>query len=77
MQTELAQVYTEQEEIKLRHGESQDEIRRLKSFNTELQSAAKLVPILKAKNQLDLFDFKIEVIGDCPDDWDEIKRMEA
>ena len=31
--------------------------------------------VLKAKNQIDLFDFKIEVVGDNPDDWDEIRDM--
>ena len=31
--------------------------------------------VLKAKNQIDLLDFKIEVVGDNPDDWDEIRDM--
>ena len=33
--------------------------------------------VLKAKNQIDLLDFKIEVVGDNPDDWDEIKDMRS
>jgi len=30
---------------------------------------------LKAKNSIDLLDFKVSVVGDSPDDWDEIKSM--
>ena len=33
--------------------------------------------MLKAKNQIDLLDFKIAVVGDHPDDWDEIRSMRA
>ena len=32
---------------------------------------------LKAKNQIDLLDFKIDVVGDDPDDWDEIREMRS
>lgn len=31
--------------------------------------------MLKAKNSIDLLDFKVSVVGDSPDDWDEIKSM--
>ena len=30
---------------------------------------------MKAKNSIDLLDFKVSVVGDSPDDWDEIKSM--
>ena len=43
----------------------------------ELEGQARQVAVLKAKNQIDLFDFKIKVVGDNPDDWDEIRDMRS
>ena len=36
------------------------------------------MPILKAKNSIDLLDFKLKIVGDnSPDDWEEMKRMRS
>ena len=43
----------------------------------ELEGQARQVAVLKAKNQIDLLDFKIDVVGDDPDDWDEIREMRS
>ena len=42
-----------------------------------MEGQARQVAVLKAKNQIDLLDFKIDVVGDDPDDWDEIREMRS
>ncbi len=32
---------------------------------------------MKAKNSIDLFELKIAVVADSPDDWSEMKLMKA
>jgi len=59
----------EEERIKVRH---------LQATKEQLEHKTQEVAMLKTKNQMDLLDFKIRVVGDSTyDDWDEMKRMQA
>ena len=75
VEDELQTVSGQTEEIKNNWLAAQGKVQLLEKTKVELEGKARQVAVLKAKNQIDLLDFKIDVVGDNPDDWDEIHDM--
>ena len=77
MEDELKTVAGQTEEIKSNWIAAQGKVQLLEKTKVELEGQARQVAVLKAKNQIDLLDFKIDIVGDHPDDWDEIREMRS
>ena len=57
--------------------QEQSKVQLLEHTKEQLEEKERQVLRLKTQNSLDLLDFKVSVVGDQPDDWEEMKRMQA
>ena len=57
--------------------EERSKVQLLEHTKQQLKEKEKQVSTLKTKNSIDLLDFKVSVVSDQPDDWEEIKELRA
>ena len=57
--------------------EERSKVQLLEHTKQQLKEKEKQVSSLKTKNSIDLLDFKVSVVSDQPDDWEEIKELRA
>ena len=77
VENELSKIVGEQEVIKANLQEERGRVRQLEGTKEQLQHKVKEVAQLKAKNAMDLLDFKVRVVGDSTlDDLDQMEEMQ-
>ena len=77
VENELSKIVGEQEVIKANLQEERGRVRQLEGTKEQLQHKVKEVAQLKAKNAMDLLDFRVRIVGDSTlDDLDQMEEMQ-